>query len=134
MKGIASIFLIFTIIYTTIGIRINVHHCEVTNITNYSIFETDNCCSKTKSSCPLHQEKDDCCSDQINLVHLGQDIHFFPAVITPNQLLVEFKFTGYLFKKSLPSSLQSKEIRGRAPPKTHHQEENRQALHQVYII
>ena len=133
MKSIASIFLIFTIIYTTIGVRINVHHCETKNVTSYSIFEGNKCCKKKTNSCPLHQEKNDCCSDRKNLVHLGQDIHFFPDAITPNQLLVGFIFTGFSLKNPSPSRLQSKEVKGRAPP-LRYTSRDRQALHQVYII
>ena len=133
MKSLASILLILTIIYTTIGVRVNAHHCEITNITNYSVFEVEDCCPKEKNSCPLHQQKNDCCSDQINLVHLGQDIHFYPDAITPNQLLVGFLFTNYSYKSPSTKGIQLKEVKGRAPPILY-QQENRQALHQVYII
>lgn len=133
MKSIANIFLIFTIIYTTIGVRINVHHCETKNTTNYSISENNNCCSKKSNSCPLHQENKDCCSDHIDIIHLGQDIHFSPYVITPNSLLSGFILPERSFKAPLINRLLSKEIKGRAPPLIY-SIENRQALHQVYII
>ncbi len=133
MKSISSLFLIFAVIYTTIGVHINSHHCEKTNITDYSIFNTENCCSKSEKSCPLLQKENHCCSDQINLVHLGQDIHFSPNETTPNQILDGFLFHGFPFKNTLSNRQISKKTKGRSPPILF-QLENRQALHQVYII
>ena len=77
MKTLGSLFLIFTIVYTTIGVRVNTHHCDTKKTTNYSIFAANNCCPKAANKCPMHPQKDDCCSDKISLIHLGQDIHFF---------------------------------------------------------
>ena len=133
MRSIISIFLIFTIIYTTIGVQINAHYCEVTDVTSYALFEDEDCCSKSEKTCSFHQEKDDCCTDEINLVHLGQDVHFYPDVITPKLDILSFSYVGFTYQTAIINQTQAKPTVGRAPPLLKRQE-NRQALHQVFII
>lgn len=133
MKIVGSIFLIFTIVYTTIGVHINTHRCETKNTTSYSILERVNCCSKKTTSCQMHQSLNDCCTDNVDLVHLGSDIHFSPDVVTPNQALISYYFTSYNLDLTLIGNHQNNRTKGRAPPLLK-QRKNIQAFFQTYII
>lgn len=133
MKTLGSIFLIFTIVYTTIGVRVNTHRCETKKMISYSIFDNNSCCLKKADCCPLPKKIDDCCSDKVSLVHLGQDIHFYPDAITPNQTFVGFNFTGFSYNRQLLNRFLSKKTKDRAPPLLFSYT-NFQAAHQVYII
>ncbi len=134
MRQIVSTLLILIIVYSTIGIRVNEHYCEVSNTTSHSYFKVEkDCCPSQENSCPFHKKKKDCCKDEVSLVHLDQDIHYQPESID-----ADFYFstvTPFLleYKNIISSTFESKKTKGRAPPLIH-QEKNTQSFLQVYII
>jgi hypothetical protein len=133
MKQIISIFFILVIVYTTIGVKINAHHCLTSNTTDYSILKKENCFKGPVSCCKAKTHTNDCCTDETRLVHLGQDIYFSAELTVPSQILIGFLFSEFSIKEKKPNRLDLKEIKGRAPPLLY-EKESRQALNQVFII
>jgi len=133
MKQIISILLIFTVIYTTIGVRINEHYCEISNTTSYSYFEVEDCCPKPQNSCPFHQKKNDCCSDEVNIVHLDHDIHFQPESIEAKLLVSHISLLPLEYKSHDSNTFETNVLKGRAPPLIL-QSEDVQARLQVYRL
>ena len=134
MRQLVSILLTFTILYTTIGVRINEHYCEVSDTTSYSYFEVeDSCCPQPKNSCPFHQKKDDCCSDKISIVHLDHDVHFQPETIDAKLLFNDLALLSTTYKSTNAQTFKTKILKGRAPPWIYQNHDN-QALLQVYRL
>lgn len=134
MRQIVSILLISIIVYTTVGIRINEHYCEVSNTTSYSLFKVEkDCCPTQENSCPFHKKKKDCCTDEVSLVHLDQDIHFQPESIDAQFFLSTVAPFSLAYENIVSSIFEAKKTKGRAPPLLI-QEKNTQSFLQVYRL
>ena len=70
---------LFAFLVGTIGLPLFKHYCKGELITTQLFKEAKSCHQdQEKHQCPFHdhqeEEKDDCCSDELEIVHLDQDL------------------------------------------------------------
>lgn len=137
MKFFTIIIIIFTMLYSTIGVGVNVYYCSKTKDVNHSYFEQFEECCKTKNisnCCSNSLSKNKCCTGDVKFIHLGSDIYIENVQIDKTNLLL----TPFLLKKTLYKNLniEKKQIfycKKRPPPLI--KEKNKlQPLFQVFII
>jgi hypothetical protein len=95
---IASIFIAFLVLFSTLSFRVDNHYCEGFLIAVSYAGETEVCKNNTKSD--LSDKTKDCCSDEVQTIE-GQDELQIQASKKPKAAKEDFIATNFVFHSAL---------------------------------